>query len=155
MRLGRGEKMQFEVIPASLDNTDAIAHLTLELGYEVSVEDTRVWLRELIASPVHLVLVAVTGTSVCGWLVIEKRLFLESGFAAEITGLVVGVNFRRQGIAEALVNSAELWGREHGLTRLFVRSNVARDASHAFYPSIGFNLSKTSHVYVKPIDLSH
>ena len=143
--------MQFSVVQATVELSEEIAQLTKELGYQVSATETQNWLIDLINSPFHFVFVAVSDTNVCGWIVVEKRLLLESGFKAEITGLVVGSRFRRHGIAQALVKAAELWANEQGLEQIVVRSNISRKESHVFYSSIGFNQSKTSHVYVKNV----
>ncbi|WP_169434504.1 GNAT family N-acetyltransferase [Marinobacterium rhizophilum] len=61
------------------------------------------------------------------------------------TGLVVDSEFRRNGIAEALVKAAEKWAYKEGLNRIVVRSNATRKESHVFYPSVGFKHSKTSY----------
>ena len=40
----------------------------------------------------------------------------------------------------------------HGQTyAVFLRSNVARPEAHAFYPALGFERSKTQHVYRKAL----
>ncbi|SDH91662.1 Ribosomal protein S18 acetylase RimI [Vibrio xiamenensis] len=143
--------MQFYIESATMDMSGDIAQLTAELGYTTSVDETKHRLEALLGSSTHCVLVAVSDSNVCGWLVVEKRLFLESGCSAEITGLVVGKAFRRRGIANALVSAAEQWACSLGLTRLVVRSNAARKESHDFYPSAGFSHTKTSQVYVKPL----
>ncbi|WP_372612998.1 GNAT family N-acetyltransferase, partial [Halomonas sp.] len=95
------------------------------------------------------VFVAVSNDSIAGWIVIEKRISLSTEFTSEITGLVVGSNFRRLGIGQLLVNAAAEWSQSLGLSQVVVRSNVSRLESHDFYQSIGFELKKTAHVYAK------
>ncbi|ASK53383.1 histone acetyltransferase [Vibrio tarriae] len=146
--------MRFEAVQAKMDISKDLAQLTSELGYKASHKETENWLSELISSPLHFVFVAVSDLNVCGWIVVEKRVFLESGFIAEITGLIVGAEYRRNGIAEALVNAAEKWASSQGLKQIVVRSNVSREESHVFYRSIGFTHSKTSHVYVKRLNFA-
>jgi GNAT superfamily N-acetyltransferase len=143
--------MDYRIVNASADHARDIASLTTELGYAVNAEQTAQWLADLLASSFHNVFVAIGGDKVCGWLVVEKRLFLESGSSAEITGLVVGAEFRRNGIADALVSVAESWAKEQYLEKLVVRSNIARKESHIFYPKAGFTHSKTTHVYIKSL----
>jgi len=143
--------MQFDLVKANMAFSTEMNQLTSELGYEVSIDDTKRWLEALLSSASYAVFVAVSGPKVCAWVVAEKRLCLESGFSAEITGLVVGARFRRKGIAQALVNAAQHWAQEQNLERLVVRSNALRKESHIFYPSIGFSHSKTSQVYVKSL----
>ncbi|WP_394179791.1 GNAT family N-acetyltransferase [Marinomonas posidonica] len=143
--------MLFEIIPARLKDADDIMHLTQALGYEANREETSLWLQSLVHSASHHVFVAVCEGKVSAWLVVEKRLFLESGYKAEITGLVVGENYRRYGIAKALVSAAEGWAKEQGLAKIVVRSNISREDSHLFYAAMGFRCAKTSHVYDKAI----
>jgi GNAT superfamily N-acetyltransferase len=72
---------------------------------------------------------------------------LQTGFKAEITGLIVGEEFRRFGIGQNLVSAAVNWARSLNLTKVVVRSNVKRKESHVFYQSIGFLFKKSAHNY--------
>ncbi len=143
--------MNVEIATASQEDAKQIAQLTSELGYFANDEETENWLAQLTASPMHSVFIAIKDNCVCGWLVVEKRLFLESGLKAEITGLVVGHDYRRLGIAQALVEKAQEWAVNQGLEKIVVRSNIERKESHAFYPKVGFKKSKTTRVYVKDL----
>ncbi|MGI2258646.1 GNAT family N-acetyltransferase [Shewanella sp. GXUN23E] len=127
----------------------AIAVLTAELGYHTTEAQTLGILTTLLGSQEHGVFVALWHDEVAGWLVIERRLTLETGWKAEITGLVVSEKCRRNGLAETLVRQAEDWCRHQGLEKLLVRSDVRRDASHRFYQAIGFTPTKVSQVYSK------
>lgn len=84
-----------------------------------------------------------------GWIHVGVREVLGSGRRCEIIGLVVDPNARGNGIGRRLVEAAETWGRERGLERVLVRSNVNRDGAHLFYPRLGYELVKTQHVYGK------
>ena len=139
---------------AKVEDADAIAALTQELGYSTTSSQTAEILTKLLVSTNHGVFVALTQQHVCAWLVVEKRITLETGVKAEITGLVVSKQARRQGLGEALVRMAEEWSRERGIKHLVVRSNTRREASHHFYPSVGFEPTKTSQVYVKSLGLN-
>lgn len=140
--------MDVEICEANAGQAAEISSLTGELGYMADVANTQRWLSHLINSENHQVLVAVNDTkAVCGWIVIEQRLSLETGFKAEITGLIVGQSHRRFGIGKKLVCSAVAWAKKAGLEKVVVRSNIQREASHAFYKEIGFRLKKTAHNY--------
>jgi GNAT superfamily N-acetyltransferase len=91
------------------------------------------------------------GNQLSGWVVVERRVSLESGEKAEITGLVVTRSARREGIGKALVSFAEQWSAQLGLSSVRVRSNVARTESHDFYQHLGFMRKKTQHVYEKQL----
>ncbi|GGB14155.1 GNAT family N-acetyltransferase [Agarivorans gilvus] len=143
--------MQYKIVKAKTEFADAIARLTGQLSYAVSREETKQWLIELEQSERHGVFVALIKQDLAGWLVVEHRLSLEAGHRAEITGLVVGSDYRRSGIAQGLVAAAEQWAKQQGLARMEVKSNAARVESHLFYPSVGYQLEKTSHSYAKKL----
>jgi Zn-dependent peptidase ImmA (M78 family) len=61
-----------------------------------------------------MVLVAVLEEKVAGWLHAHASEALESGFRAEIVGLVVSEGYRRRGVGRVLVQHAEQWARDIG-----------------------------------------
>ena len=76
---------------------------------------------------------------------------VEAGDEAEVVGLVVDADARRTGTGRKLIAAAEDWARARGLRELFLRSNIVRPEAHAFYPALGFERSKTQHVYRKAL----
>lgn len=140
--------MNIEVCEAKIENAAELSHLTIELGYPANEEKTKEWLSYLLSSENHCVLVALNSSkSICGWVVVEKRISLETGFKAEITGLIVGEEYRRFGIGQKLVSAAVNWAKGLKLTKVVVRSNVQREESHVFYKNIGFSFKKSTHNY--------
>lgn len=116
------------------------------------MEVTTSSLETLLHSARYFVAVApAPNCSLLGWLVAERRLWLESGEGIEITGLVVSASARRLGVGKSLVASAEHWAIQQGFRLIRVRSNVSRVESHPFYQRIGFSPKKTQHVYEKPL----
>lgn len=136
-----------DIRPARLSDATAINALTSVLGYEATHEQTTVWLTDLLHSTQHAVYVAELEQQICGWLVVERRLSLESGYKAQITGLVVAAQAQRRGVGQQLVVAASEWARQQGFTSLSVSSNIQRDGSHRFYQALSFKLTKTSHFY--------
>ncbi|MGL4612663.1 MAG: GNAT family N-acetyltransferase [Shewanella sp.] len=146
--LGTTVNMNINVCEARIEKAIEISDLTAELGYEANEENTKEWLNYLLSSENHCVFIALNEfNSVCGWVVVEKRISLETGFKAEITGLIVGEKYRRFGVGKKLISEAISWAKSLNLTKLVVRSNIQREESHVFYRSIGFNLKKTAHNY--------
>lgn len=140
--------MNIEICAAKNENVAEISSLTAELGYTANETHTKEWLGYLLDSENHGVFVAInSGKSVCGWVVVEKRISLETGFKAEISGLIVGEKYRRLGIGQQLITAAVRWARDAKLTKLVVRSNIQREESHVFYQCIGFKFKKTAHNY--------
>ena len=140
---------------AKIGNAQKISALTNELGYPVTESLTKEWLSVILKSDNHSVIVATdTEGSLCGWVVVEKRVSLETGCKAEITGLVTDSKFRRLGVGKKLVLACESWAIQEGLGKLVVASNIQREESHIFYKNIGFSLIKTSHKYEKSLHKS-
>lgn len=131
----------------TIDDASAVAALSAELGYEVSTELVAARIASLQKRSDHYVMVAELDRALVGWIQVHTCESIESGFRAEIVGLVVGSSFRRIGIGKMLVEDAIRWSREHGADVLVVRSNVIREEGHQFYPSVGFEQTKTQAVY--------
>lgn len=137
---------------ANLADAAEIARLSAQLGYPADVELFAGRLERIVRLPTHAVLVREgAGGRLAGFIGLERRLTIESGDTAEVVGLVVDVDARRGGAGRSLVAAGEDWARAHGLRELFLRSNVVRPEAHAFYPALGFERSKTQHVYRKAL----
>ena len=137
---------------AALADAAEIARLSAQLGYPAEVAVFADRLERILPLPTHAVLVCEGESGrLAGFIGLEQRLTLEAGDKAEVVGLVVDAGARRGGIGRALVAAAEDWARSRGLHELFLRSNIVRPEAHAFYPALGFERSKTQHVYRKPL----
>ncbi len=135
--------------PATIVDAPLIALLATPLGYPIDAANMLGRLEKILGRADHLVLVAESPEGVCGWLHACETDALESGFRVEIVGLVVGEKARRQGVGKLLVDRAEAWAMAAGTDAIVVRSNVTRVESHAFYPALGYKVSKTQAVYRK------
>ena len=144
--------MDISVQQGTAEHLSGIHHLVLEWGYSSNESQTGAWLEALLESPSHQIWVAISDAAVVGWAVAERRISIGELFTTEITGLVVSTSAQRAGVGRLLVQAVEDWSRAKGLSRVVVRSNVSRSESHGFYPSIGFEHTKTTHVYVKDLD---
>lgn len=133
---------------ARAEDAEAIAALSAQLGYPTDAAAVAKRLAKLLARPEHAVFACTDEDGkVLGWAAAEHRLTLESGERVELVGLVVDEAMRRNGIGAALVTAVEAWCRRRGADELFVRSNVTRDAAHAFYLQLGYEHAKTQHAY--------
>jgi GNAT superfamily N-acetyltransferase len=132
------------------DDAAEIAELSAELGYPSSEQAMRARLLDLQASAADWVALAQErGGLTLGWVHIARRVTLEDGEAAEILGLVVRSGVQRRGVGRRLIEAAEQWCREQSLATVRVRSNVLRQAAHEFYPALGYQRTKSQHVYTK------
>jgi ribosomal protein S18 acetylase RimI-like enzyme len=138
-----------EIRTAKLDDAQAIAALAIELGYAADEAVMRARLQAILGRPDQHIVVGVADGVVAGWLQASTSDVLESGFRAEIVGLIVSAAYRRRGLGRRLVESAVAWAGTTGAKAVSVRSNVVRGESHSFYPALGFEPVKTQAVYRK------
>jgi GNAT superfamily N-acetyltransferase len=131
------------------DDAAAAAALSGELGYPCAVETMRRRIESLRGREDHIVLVACIGDEVVGWIDLGITHHLQSEPSAEIGGLVVSSAARGGGIGRRLVARAEEWALQRGLTRVVVRSQIAREGAHRFYLREGYERTKTSAVFSK------
>ncbi len=134
------------------EDAGAVAALSGQLGYPVSVEAIATRLERLLGRDDQLVLAAVADDgALAGWIHAAEQDLVETERRCEILGLVVDGRRRRSGVGSRLVAEAERWAASRGLRQMSVRSNVAREESHPFYEAQGYGRVKTQQVYRKPI----
>jgi GNAT superfamily N-acetyltransferase len=140
---------------AAVSDAADIARLSVQFGHPVLVTEVVARIAALAEMPSQFLAVAeVSAAGLLGWIQVERRLVLAAGARAEIVGLVVDASARRRGVATLLANAAQLWAGDADVAQIVVRSNVARDASHAFYLALGYSRIKTQHVYAKSVTRS-
>ncbi len=151
-RLAVAPLVEFRVRMARVGDAKAIAGLSSELGYPMTLRAARDRLEKVLARDDQRVVVAqAAGGALCGWLQAHRNISVETGLRVEIVGLIVTKAMRRQGVGRSLVAQAETWASEISAETVVVRSNAARTESHSFYPSLGYLPSKTQVVYRKRI----
>ena len=129
-----------------------IARLSAQLGYPADVAAFADRLERSSPLRTHALLVCAGDEGrLAGFIGLEQRLMIEAGDKAEVVALVVDAAARRSGAGRKLIAAAEDWARARGMAELFLRSNVVRPEAHAFYPALGFERSKTQHVYRKAL----
>ncbi len=138
---------------AQLSDVIEIAALSEALGYSSSQREIRERLRTLLANPLNQIFVAETAAAgVVGWVHVYRVDLIEMAPFAEIGGLIVDEAFRCWGIGSQLIEAAQRWTRDGGMSDLRVRSRVERERAHRFYYRHGFTLRKTQLVLTKCVD---
>ncbi len=145
--------LSLTIRPMTAGDALAVAGLSEQLGYPVAAALVAERLDVISRTPSNSFYVAELAGKVAGWVHIYGVHLLESPcFFAEIGGLVVDVNARRQGVGRALMAQAETWARKDGYAEVRLRSGLHRTEAHKFYQSIGYTLTKTSHMFRKSLD---
>lgn len=135
---------------ATLDDAEAIAALSTELGYPQTGYDVVRRLGRLLAEADDVVLVAqMPDGTVAGWLHAQHRHELAAERFVEIAGFIVGAPHRSRGIGDALVQSVVAWARCRGVTEVWVRARLERAEAKTFYERRGFRLAKQQNVFVR------
>ncbi len=135
----------------SVEDAAAVARLTGQLGYPVTVEAMQQRIATLINLRDHVVYAACMGDSVVGWIDVRIAHHLQSEPCGEIGGLVVDRQFRSRGIGALLVATGERWVAEQTIAKIRVRSRIEREAAHRFYLRLNYSRTKTSAVFVKTL----
>jgi GNAT superfamily N-acetyltransferase len=141
------DEPQSRIRPGRAADAEAMAALCTELGYPSSEAQIRERLLRLSDVEHGLFVAEDAGGELAGVIAVHTRLLLEDDPFAELTVLVVTQDARGGGIGSELVAEAARWARARGLARVWVRVNVVREATHRFYESLGFRLSKQQRIY--------
>lgn len=130
------------------DDAPAVAALLPDLGYEATPDQLTRRLAGLRDWPDQDAFVAVdAGGAIVGLCHVQGvRLLVSDGYC-EIQALVVSAAVQGQGIGRQLVAHASEWAFARGYGRVRLRSNVAREAAHAFYEHLGFEKAKASYAF--------
>lgn len=137
--------------PARLEDAPAIAVLATQLGYPTRTEQAQARMRGVLDRSDGAVLVSEEEGTVTGWIHVIGAFRIENDPFAEIAALVVDENRRGRGTGARLVEAAIDWAVRHGFRTIRVRSNTARERTHAFYERLGFQRTKTQVSFSKPI----
>lgn len=112
------------------------------------------YVRQLLADPYVIVLVALAGTEVAGGLVAyELRKFERQRSEIYIYDLAVAAPFRRRGIASALLQHLCRIAAQRGASSVFVQADYVDAPAIALYTKFGAR-EEVLHFDIRPADAS-
>ena len=88
---------------------------------------------------------------IAGVIHVEKYNVLYFPTVANILGIAVAADFRRQGIGSALLKRAEEWARENGAGSMRLNSGESRKKAHEFYRALGYIDDKKQLRFIKEL----
>lgn len=139
--------------PAQLEDVPRLTALAAQLGYPTTEEALRARLEALMPEADHAVFVAADAeNTVTGWISLFVYRPLMRDPLVMVAGLVVDEVYRGQGIGQRLMERAEAWARERGCEGIYLKSNIKRTSSHAFYEKLGYRNIKTQFCFFKAIN---
>jgi len=147
--------------PATINDAEALARLSVQLGYPTSREQVASRLSAIVGKPEHSIFVAEAdsesggtpqaGLHVVGWIHGFVQRIVESDPTVQLGGLVVDEASRGRGAGRLLLEHIERWARGAGCATVTVRTNVIREQAHQFYQSMGYDAVKLQRVFRKQI----
>jgi GNAT superfamily N-acetyltransferase len=151
-----GTSSQRNSIPVSIrrltvDDAEAAAELSGELGYSCTAEDLRERIEELSRAADRVAFAAVIEDQIVGWIDAAMERHLQSPASAVIGGLVVREDLRGLGVGRHLCVEVEQWARSRSVPLVRVRSQIKREDAHRFYLRDGYRKVKTSLVFEKTV----
>jgi GNAT superfamily N-acetyltransferase len=135
----------------SVDDAEAAAELSSQLGYPSSPGDFRERIEELSRTTDRIAFAAVVDGQIVGWIDAAMERHLQYAASAVIGGLVVREDMRGLGVGRRLCVEVEEWARSKSVPVVRVRSQIKREDAHRFYLRDGYRQVKTSLVFEKPV----
>lgn len=121
-----------------------------DLGYECDKEIVKKRLSELNYNR-ECVFVAVIDEKIVGFIHVEKYEVLYAPALANILGLAVSKNYRRQGIGKKLLLAAEDWAKSKNIAFMRLTSGSTRKEAHMFYRNNRYGNEKEQIRFIKQL----
>lgn len=136
------------VFPVDSDSASSAIHLLVrffaEEGFAGDPPTIASRFEAMRREPHHWAALAFDQDTPVGVVTVTTNLYVEWGRMAEIADLYVLPEYRRCGIARALIQAAVAWSRDHGCSGVAVIMTPEGEAAHGlsrFYEGQGFALT--------------
>ena len=126
-----------------------IHRLSIQLGYQPTVEHVSKMLKTMSTHSDYKVIVALKDNNVVGWMTLYQRIRLEDDAFLQVTALVIDEKVRGEGFGRLLLAYAEKEALKSGFTCVGLHSNKRRTKTHEFYKHVGYSLLKESYFFEK------
>lgn len=133
------------------DYPDVVSLWNDELGCRnISVKSLTAKMTKMNLDDDYKTFIALSENRVVGFITTVQTLAMEFEIGyLKINGLAVRKSHQNKGIGSKLINHAENYAKEKGLSSIILNTGIKRTAAHAFYEHN--NYSKTSYCFVKRI----
>lgn len=136
-----------------VDDVTALASLTQQLGYPISIADMSNRVQLFLNHPYGKVFVAELNGRVVGYICLWIRdHFHDTLRAARILALVIDIEHRRLGIGKKLIEKAEEFARHEGCVFLDLTTAHHRADAHTFYENLGYTAETTRYLVKTLVD---
>jgi aminoglycoside 6'-N-acetyltransferase I len=142
------------IVPADKTHLKDWLKMRLLLWPECLASDSQKEIGETLSSDRTTAFIALDGDRVVGFAEVSTRDYVEGCTTRPVgylEGIYVHSDFRKKGIARALVRTAESWSRSKGCEEFGSDTRVDDNASISFHKSIGFRETDRQVVFLKTI----
>jgi GNAT superfamily N-acetyltransferase len=140
--------MEFSIREMTSEDAGAVNRLSAQLGYPLTVEQTKQNINAVMKSQDHNAFVAEYGNTIVGWIGAAHSIMIEVMPHCEINGLVIDEHYRGKGVGRILIAAVKQWAKEKGDNKLSLRCNITRADAHRFYEHLGFEKIKQQSNFV-------
>jgi ribosomal protein S18 acetylase RimI-like enzyme len=138
----RSPKTHMEIRKAGIADSERIAQLVNDLGYQTSASQMRQRLATILRDDDYETLVASHDGELVGFIGARTGpLYEHDERYGQIMALAVAVSHQRRGVGRMLLQEAELSLVERGARVLVVTSGNHRSDAHAFYEKCGYTFT--------------
>lgn len=119
------------------------------LGYEYPADKFEENLRRVMSDPSNIIYVAENGSQLLGYAHACDYGIIYGPPTKALSSIVVIEEYRRYGVANALMDAVENWARKHGAESIRLYSGSERKEAVAFYKSRGYEYFKSDYQFKK------
>lgn len=136
-------KVDVAVRPCVEKDAGEIARLCSQLGFPSTQDEIQRRLELILPHQDHALMIAqLRSGRVAGWAHVHKYQFINGEMIADLGGIIVDNNYRRNGIGGLLMKNVEQWAHESGCDTVTARSSAERKEGHLFFGHFGFTAVK-------------
>jgi GNAT superfamily N-acetyltransferase len=133
------------------DDLPSSRGLLSQLGYPLDNIELRRRYDAVSRCSDHALFVAEEDERIIALCHVFARPALDKPPEAIVQALVVDSASRGTGVGKAVMGMAETWASNFGFSSVALASSVTRMDAHAFYETIGYDRTATSHLFRKDI----
>lgn len=137
--------------PMTVEDIRPSQELLSQLGYPLDSKELRRRYDSVVGAD-HILLVAQEGERVIALCHVYARPALDKPPEAVVQALVVDQAYRGRGLGRDMMTTAETWASVRGFTSVALYSSAMRSEAHAFYETIGYRITATSHLFRKSLE---
>ena len=143
-------KMHVQIRLARDEDADAIHVINRDaLGYQYSLDKTRIHLNILLRSDQDRLFVACLDNTVVGYIYGAHYECTYDDPMKNIMALAVLPQYQGLGIGRMLLEALENWAKQEHCAGVRLNSGVQRSSAHQFYQHCGYALRKTQKNFYK------